>query len=166
MKKITARVGSEEFDVSVERGSDGTVKVKLRGSEFKFSVAKVGGALSLIDSEGRSFDIGKIFESEGSRELIVNGRYFKVELGKAEIGGQTGVGAGALVLSSPISGLIKQIFVKIGDEVKEGQPLVVLEAMKMLNEMKAPFLGKIVEVYVKEGETINSGARILKIQRE
>ena len=71
--------------------------------------------------------------------------------------GGGGMGAGA-DMSSGMPGKIVKIFVKPGDEVKAGDPLLIMEAMKMENEMRASADAKVKEVLVKEGETVESGA--------
>lgn len=71
-----------------------------------------------------------------------------------------GMGAGDN-LSSGMPGKIVKIFVKPGDELKEGDPILIMEAMKMENEMRASSPVKIKEVLVKEGETIESGAMMV-----
>lgn len=68
-----------------------------------------------------------------------------------------GMGAGDN-LSSGMPGKIVKIFVKPGDEVKQGDPLLIMEAMKMENEMRAASDVKIKEILVKEGENVESGA--------
>jgi biotin carboxyl carrier protein len=52
----------------------------------------------------------------------------------------------------------------MGDEVKEGQGLMVVEAMKMENEMKSPKAGKIVELHVKEGQTVEGNAKLCAVE--
>ena len=71
-----------------------------------------------------------------------------------------GMGAGAS-LASGMPGKIVKVFVKPGDEVKEGDPLLIMEAMKMENEMRAMSAVKIKEVLVKEGENVESGATLV-----
>jgi biotin carboxyl carrier protein len=58
-------------------------------------------------------------------------------------------------------GKIVKIFAKPGDEIKAGQPLLIMEAMKMENEMRAASDVKIKEVLVKEGENVESGATLV-----
>jgi glutaconyl-CoA decarboxylase len=54
-------------------------------------------------------------------------------------------------------GNINAVKVKVGDQVKVGDPLVILEAMKMENEITAPVAGTVKEVRVKPGQTVNNG---------
>ena len=63
-----------------------------------------------------------------------------------------------------IPGTIKKISVKKGKVVKEGQNLLVLDAMKMLNQVKAPFDGKIKKVAVKEGDNVMKNQLLIEFE--
>jgi biotin carboxyl carrier protein len=62
---------------------------------------------------------------------------------------------------SPMAGAIRSILVKQGDAVIKGQPLVILEAMKMENQITAPLAGKVKSVAVAEGEPVLEGQVLL-----
>ncbi len=70
---------------------------------------------------------------------------------------------GRCKIDSPMPGSILKIKVKVGDEVKKGQAVFVLEAMKMENEISAPVSGKIVEVLAGVGDTVAVGQTIIII---
>lgn len=55
-------------------------------------------------------------------------------------------------------------YVQIGGEVKKGDTLCIIEAMKLMNEIESEFTGKIAEIYVKDGETVEYGAPLFKIE--
>lgn len=59
-------------------------------------------------------------------------------------------------VESPMQGTILDVKVKVGDEVKAGDTLLILEAMKLENEIKAPSNGKVLEIRVQKGATVNS----------
>ena len=80
----------------------------------------------------------------------------KVPEAKAEAGGET--------ITAPMPGNILQIAVKPGDAVKAGQVLMILEAMKMENEIMCPFDGKIVSVNVNAGAIVESGTPLCVIE--
>ena len=71
-------------------------------------------------------------------------------------------GAGTEV-KAPMPGTILQVNIKPGDAVKEGQQLMVLEAMKMENEILAPVSGKITSIAVAKGSTVESGSLLCTI---
>ena len=63
-----------------------------------------------------------------------------------------------------IPGLVSQIFVKVGDTVKEGEKLCILEAMKMENEIISPIHGIIKSIHIKSGSNVEKGDFILEVQ--
>lgn len=71
-------------------------------------------------------------------------------------------GGGATV-SAPMPGSVIEVKVNPGDSVKDGDVLLVLEAMKMENELTAPQAGMVSEVLVKKGDTVNSGDPLITI---
>jgi len=67
------------------------------------------------------------------------------------------------VLISPISGLVKRVLVKVHDRVTAGQTLIVLEAMKMENELAAPHSGTVTALHVNAGQVVAAGTPLAKI---
>jgi biotin carboxyl carrier protein len=67
-------------------------------------------------------------------------------------------------LKAPIPGLIARYLVNIGDEVKSGQPVVILEAMKMENEVRSPMNGRVEAIHVSVGETVTRGTLLVEIE--
>ena len=71
------------------------------------------------------------------------------------------VAAGATTVSAPMPGKISKINFKAGDAVKSGDVLIMLEAMKMQNEIMAPCDGTVAEVRVNEGQAVNTGEALV-----
>ncbi len=71
---------------------------------------------------------------------------------------------GKQVLSAPMPGKIVKVLKKVGDEVKDGEGVVVVEAMKMENEIKSPKDGKVTEIHVQEGQAVEGGAKLAAIE--
>ncbi len=67
-------------------------------------------------------------------------------------------------VTAPMTGNILEVKVNVGDTVSEGQPVIVLEAMKMENDVPASKSGKVTSVSVKKGDTVNTGDVLLTIQ--
>jgi glutaconyl-CoA decarboxylase len=70
---------------------------------------------------------------------------------------------GAATVSSPMPGKILKVNVKPGDKVSDGDVVIILEAMKMENEIFAPQAGTVAEVRCKEGDSVNSGDVLLVV---
>lgn len=71
--------------------------------------------------------------------------------------------AGADAMPSPMPGNILRILVNVGDTVTENQPLMILEAMKMENEIVAAKAGVVAGIHVKEGQVVNPGDALITI---
>lgn len=67
-------------------------------------------------------------------------------------------------VTSPMAGTIKSVLVKPSDQVTQGQPMVVLEAMKMENQITAPVAGTVKRVDVKEGDSVREGHVLLVLE--
>ena len=114
-------------------------------------------------------------------EVTVNGVVYQVEIGAnetpvpeqvcepvedtsvASVQGVFTPSANARTVCSPLPGVIIGVKVKVGDAVKAGQVLAVLEAMKMENEIQAEFDGTVTSVNVVQGDSILEGAPIVTI---
>lgn len=70
--------------------------------------------------------------------------------------------AGAVL--SPMAGLVKSILVHEGDAVQAGQPLVILDAMKMENKITAPQAGTVASIEVQEGQSVQEGQALLALE--
>ena len=107
-----------------------------------------------IKVNGKTFEVKVmgITEVEPTEVKTVKG---SVAAAPAPAAAPVATGEGKPV-EAPMQGTILDVKVKVGDEVKEGDVLLILEAMKLENEIKAPFGGKVVDVKVSKGQNVNS----------
>jgi biotin carboxyl carrier protein len=99
--------------------------------------------------------------------ITISGQTFDCTIDDPRQWKRTGSGAGASGRASivaPMPGKVVRILVAAGDEVTAGQGIVVVEAMKMQNEMKAPRDGKVTAVEVKENDSVNAGTVLAVIE--
>jgi biotin carboxyl carrier protein len=117
------------------------------------------GVLSLL-MEGRSFCCVHV-SSPDERTIAVRGQQYRVAVtdprSLRERRKRSGVGNGKLVIKASIPGRVARVLVAAGDEVLAQQAILVIEAMKMQNELKAARDGRVAEVRVAAGETVAAG---------
>jgi biotin carboxyl carrier protein len=100
--------------------------------------------------------------------VFASGRRAQVTVESAHARAAAGVRAGgkassAGLTTSPMPGKVVKVLVKEGDEVEPGRPLVVVEAMKMENELVAEIPGTVQKVYVQPGDAVEGGAKLISI---
>ncbi|MCH7939400.1 MAG: acetyl-CoA carboxylase biotin carboxyl carrier protein subunit, partial [Candidatus Marinimicrobia bacterium] len=81
-----------------------------------------------------------------------------------KLGMQGATGGGGGQITAPIPGLISEVSVKEGDTVAAGDRLLILEAMKMENEIRAPQAGIVLAVHVALGQAVEQGALLVKLE--
>jgi biotin carboxyl carrier protein len=129
------------------------------------SVARVEPGVYSVLVDGRSFEVRAIAMQEGLR-LELAGRRFTAEVRDPRDRGQrsaAAVGTGRQNINAPMPGKVVRVLVREGDAVEVGQGLVVVEAMKMQNEMKALRGGHVMEVRVRDGDTVGAGDTLVAV---
>jgi len=137
--------------------------------EYTVDIVKVSNQEFSVLYEGRSFNI-EVIENKEPKHFNVNTLYFKfdVEVVDNESRYRQSRMQSKHILNdntirSPMPGKVVKVFVKPGDIVEAGQPLIVLSAMKMESEFKAGQRGIVKEVPVKEGETVENDQLLVVI---
>jgi len=100
-------------------------------------------------------------------EITIDGHRFGFEIEDPRQWKRTGGAAeahGRASILAPMPGKIVRVLAKVGDEVTAGQGIVVVEAMKMQNEMKAPKDGRVTSIEVKENDSVTAGAILAVIE--
>ena len=72
--------------------------------------------------------------------------------------------AGGWVVLSPMTGVVVEVYVKVGDDVAKGDVLMIIEAMKMNNELRAQRAGSVGDLHVQAGQRVESGMSLLALQ--
>lgn len=153
--------------LSVEHESGTTEKFLLDGkpcaADARFLSPRV---LSLL-IDGRSYRA--VFDPRPGAEAVVVGEHrmtFTIADPRS-LRSQKRISSsesGAVSITAPMPGLIVKLLVAVGDVVKTEQPLVVMEAMKMQNELKAPKAGRVTRVAVEPGAIVQAGKLLLVIE--
>jgi biotin carboxyl carrier protein len=115
---------------------------------------------------GRSFEVRATAGQDGLK-VETAGRRFTAEVRDPRNGGRqsrAAIASGRQRIAAPMPGKVVRLLVREGDAVDIGQGLIVVEAMKMQNEMKASRAGRVVEVSVRDGDTVTAGDKLVVIE--
>jgi acetyl/propionyl-CoA carboxylase alpha subunit len=154
-----------------------TVWLEIGGKKRRVELlvgGREGGALGCV-VDGRGIVVDARTLQDGVMSLVVEGRQYRCVLDgdgvvigggrfafavedPRSLQGRRGAGAeGPRPVKAPMPGRVVRLLVEAGDEVVEGQGIVVIEAMKMQNELKSPKAGRVVRVAAAVGDTVGSG---------
>jgi biotin carboxyl carrier protein len=146
--------------------SGGVYTVLVDGKPLSVSVHRTARHFTTLIIDGRSYDAG-VLRQGASHAVAVGGRTFEVTL----VAGARGAApphrkaaSGPAKVSAPMPGKIVRVSAAAGQEVKAGECLVVMEAMKMENEIRSPRDGVVQDVVVKEGQAVESGALLMLVE--
>jgi biotin carboxyl carrier protein len=123
------------------------------------------GVYSLLMG-GKSYEVRVVRGGQAST-VVAGGCRFSVEVRdprNATRGSRGALGAGRQKITAPMPGKVIRVLVSKGDVVEPGQGLVVVEAMKMQNEMKASHAGHVTEVRVHDGDTVGAGETLVVLE--
>jgi biotin carboxyl carrier protein len=162
--KLNAEIEGESGTVEVRR-EGGRLLAEVCGRRYELEARELEQGEYLLLREGRVYEcrVGRAAGAaeNGAFEVTVGRDTYAVALsdprrlrGRRVAGGQD---AGRAAISAPMPGKVVRVLVEQGQQVEAGQPVVVVEAMKMQNELKSPKAGTVAELRVEQGATVNAG---------
>ena len=156
--KYTAIVDGEKVDVTLVQDGPGRFEAEAGGRKYQLDVVAVQTGVYWVNWNNHSFEVA--ITPTGSGYLVsVNGQHVSVELLDTRSALRKvshSREAGAVELRAPMPGKVVRVLVAEGEAVNANQGLVVMEAMKMQNEMKSPKAGVVRKIAVKNG-SVNAG---------
>ncbi|HET9931522.1 MAG TPA: biotin/lipoyl-containing protein [Polyangiaceae bacterium] len=165
MKRLNVEVEGEVFETeSATTGEPGAFDVLVRSAENARRAVRVlrQGDDPLVLVGERVVSLRGFRERAREREVHYQGAVRRAIVTPPGAGQGRGNAAGESALTSPMPGRIVAISVKPGDHVEAGSLLLVIEAMKMQNELHAKGAAVIEAVLVKPGDTVERGATLVK----
>ncbi len=163
--KYYARVGDTEYEVVIDQG-----QISINGEPITVDLTAIGTPeLYSILYGGRSYDL--LVQSERSNYTITfRSEQYIIQVEdertrRLNFGRQApALPQGELPIRAPISGLIVKVLVEPGDSVEDGQPLVILEAMKMENEIRSLRAGVVKSIAVAAGKRVEQNEPLLVLE--
>lgn len=165
MKKVLVTGADKSWEFLL-REDDGQLFITSDSTEYSVDLIRLGQNRYSLIINGHSHEIGvdgsfdgyTIFNGSRSGQFLVED--FELARIKKEAGIDDSVKQ--LNIMAPMPGLVVKINCAEGDEVAKNQPLLVMEAMKMENDIKSPVEGKIKSIAVTEGEGVEKGHMLIE----
>jgi biotin carboxyl carrier protein len=158
--RLNAEIEGEGLALEVRR-EGGRVVAEVGGRRYEVEARALGAGEYLLLHEGHVYECRVGAQPGGGTEVTVSARAYGVRLtdpkhlrGAGAAGAQD---AGRAQIKAPMPGKIVRVLVEAGQRVEAGQGLIVVEAMKMQNELKSPKAGSVAELRAEAGSTVNAG---------
>jgi len=134
---------------------------KIDGHEMELDAVLTARDVLSVLVEGKAYEIKRERSLQGELHMVIGSARYAVDVRdprslrtrRAVAGSE----AGPQRVKAPMPGKIVRVLVNEQDEVRAGQGIIVMEAMKMQNEMKSPKDGKVQKILTAEGSTVNAG---------
>jgi len=160
--------GKREQAIEVEQEAPGIYQVRVGDAVHRVDAFRhdYGTISLLVDAQSYSVQLD---QREALVKVHIRGSSYPLEiLDERRLRMRRAAGkftvTGKQVLSAPMPGKVVKVLVKPGDAVREGQGLLVIEAMKMENELRSPKDGKVVELHASEGQAVEGGAKLATVE--
>lgn len=163
--KYIATIGDKEFTVDVLDKRHVSIGDQIMDVDFE----NISGqpVYSLV-IDGKSYE-AYVYEGENEWQVLLQGQQYPVKVEderekrlRAAAGGTVSETA-EFHLRAPMPGLVVAVTVEADQQVAKGQVLIILESMKMQNELKSPRAGKVTRIRVKPGETVEQRQTLLTV---
>ena len=130
-----------------------TYKYIINGHEYEVAVDGIVDHVAKVTVNGESYDV-KLPEPEKPAERPV----------VKPVTASAAQGPKRSTIKAPLPGVIIEVTVKVGDEIKRGDTVAVLEAMKMDNQLSSDRAGKVAEICVEAGQTVMEGTDLIVLE--
>ena len=156
--KYTAIVEGDRVEIDLTRTGANAIAVEIAGRKYTFDAKEVEPGVYWLNWNNRSFEVAVTQNSEGYI-VSVGGHWIPVEMVDARTALRRAAqhGDGIVEIRAPMPGKVVKVLVGEGSEVQPNQGILVVEAMKMQNEIKSPKKGVVKKLQVIEGTLVNSG---------
>ena len=164
MKYLTI-IGDKQFTLDINRNGEITLDGQVMNVDMR---QMLDTTMYSVIIDGVSHDV-RMREGDGVYLAELNGDIFEVVVEDertrrlAGLKGGPGAITGEAVIKAPMPGVVIDVPVKAGQEVQQGDIVLILESMKMQNEFKAPRAGKVHTLRVAPGDKVEQGAVMLTI---
>jgi biotin carboxyl carrier protein len=157
---LNNRVYAVEIKES-QNPTESPLTVRIGDKDYQVDYRQLTGSLYSLIMDGRSHQV-TVTKGEGGYEVYLRGKTYPVQIldeaaKRLRVSKRGAAASGQQTISAPMPGKVLKLLVKVGDSIQSGQGIVVVEAMKMENEIRSSAPGMVKEIKVSEGNTVNAG---------
>ncbi len=161
--KLIAELNSEKYEVEITRGDGLTLTANIDGRAYELEASEPEPNVYLLKHQNKIYQIfvSPNEKSGASLAASVGNQNYEIKIfdpkrlrGNVAVGGLT---EGASEIKTAMPGKVVRVLAEVGAEIKQGDGVIIVEAMKMQNEMKSPKDGVIKGIRFAEGATVNAG---------
>ena len=165
--ELVSRVDGREERVRIRKEGERYL-IAVGERQYEVDAVRTGTDLRSLVIDGKQYEVAVRLDPKGRYRVASSHLSRSVEVTDpltflSQQSRGDGKGAMAEEVTAYMPGRVASILVAEGDEVKEGQGILVLEAMKMENEIQAPHDAKVSRIAVEEGETVEAGAVLFEL---
>lgn len=139
---LVVKVGSQSFTLKPEESDEGGWSVNDTSRNYNLQILERSGKNAVVELNGQQYDV--VWSRKKEERVSSTAGPSSEESTEAVAGG----------IYPPMPGTITEVHVSVGDDVKKGQTVCILEAMKMFNEMKSASDGTVKDLHVEEGSKV------------
>ena len=166
-RSLEAQVHGETYPVELEKQDSGLLSVQLGDKTIEIDSRRVESDVWSLIIGGESYE-ATVQSVKGKFRVTLRGATWDIDVydprRKRASAGQDAAVEGTQVISSPMPGRVVKIEVAVGDKVEAGQGIVIVEAMKMENEIEAEGPGIVKEIKCEEGLAVEDGQALVVIE--
>lgn len=156
---------NKEFKINLEERGKNNIQVSLGGRKYHVAVELLSEDEVLLNIDGKIYNIIINSNSSSSYSVYINGKFFQIEKKSAwQMLRRKEERVKKRDIKTTMPGRIIKILVREGERVKEGQAVLVLEAMKMQNEIKSPQSGIITKLNPKTSDSVETGSILFSVE--
>jgi len=161
-------IGGKEREVDLEKSGEG-LHASLEGREFEVEASPISDGSILVKVDGRNYAVWYARDEKGLHVMVKGLGVLAAEPGEAGAGASGAdfdVVDGKQVLVAPMPGQVVKVNVCKGDEVAKKQCLVIVEAMKMENELATAIDGVVTAVHVEAGQQVDALQPLVEVTQK
>jgi biotin carboxyl carrier protein len=166
MNEFVVTINGEKKNISFLNGRE----IFIDNKKYDYELIKLTSGSYLLRLNNNFYEIPLEVKNGNDSVISVGGENFEVTVRSllqekaASIIEQKNAASYRMEVKAPMPGMIIKLRIPLGSEVNQGDAVLILEAMKMENEVRSPFNGRLVDIYVKEGMAVDKGTKLFLIE--